>query len=128
VEWVLQKLNINYLLVSRANAIPDSSDADNIISYDALTTDLISQYTLIINTSPLGMYPNVDQLPSLPYQAITAQHHLYDLIYNPAETLFMKKGLAQGATVQNGLNMLHIQAEESWRIWNTPAPLMENEN
>jgi shikimate dehydrogenase len=74
------------------------------------------------------MYPNVAELPSLPYQAITAQHHLYDLIYNPAETLFMKKGLAQGATVQNGLNMLHIQAEESWRIWNTPTPLLENEN
>ncbi|MEY3118798.1 MAG: shikimate dehydrogenase, partial [Bacteroidota bacterium] len=110
------------------NAILDSSDVNNIISYDALTTDLISQYTLIINTSPLGMYPNVDQLPSLPYEAITSQHHLYDLIYNPAETLFMKKGMAQGATVQNGLNMLYIQAEESWRIWNTPTPLMENEN
>jgi shikimate dehydrogenase len=128
VEWVLQKLNINYLLVSRANAIQYSSDADNLISYNALTTDLISQYTLIINTSPLGMYPNVDDLPSLPYEAITAQHHLYDLIYNPAETLFMKKGLAQGATVQNGLNMLHIQAEESWRIWNTLTPLLEDKN
>jgi len=128
VEWVLQKLNINYLLVSRANAIADSSEPNHIVSYDALTADLIGQHTLIINTSPLGMYPNVDQLPSLPYEAITAQHHLYDLIYNPAETLFMKKGLTQGATVQNGLNMLHIQAEESWRIWNTPTPLLENEN
>ena len=128
VEWVLQKLNINYLLVSRANAIADSSDAGNTISYEALTTDLLSRYTLIINTSPVGMYPNVDELPSLPYDAITAQHHLYDLIYNPAETLFMKKGLAQGATVQNGLNMLHIQAEESWRIWNTPTPPLENGN
>ena len=126
VEWVLQKLNINYLLVSRTNA--DSSESGNAISYDALTTELLSQYTLIINTSPVGMYPDVDELPSLPYAAITAQHHLYDLIYNPAETLFMKKGLAQGATVQNGLNMLHIQAEESWRIWNTSTPPLENEN
>ena len=122
------KIKYYYLLVSRANAIADSSEADHIISYDALTTDLISQYTLIINTSPLGMYPNVDELPSLPYDAITAQHHLYDLIYNPAETLFMKKGLSQGATVQNGLAMLHIQAEESWRIWNTPTPPLENGN
>lgn len=128
VEWVLQKLNIKYLLVSRDNAKTDSSDSDNVISYDALSNDLLGQYTLIINTSPVGMYPNVDDLPSLPYEAITAQHHLYDLIYNPAETLFMKKGLAQGATVQNGLNMLHLQAEESWRIWNTPKPLLENEN
>ena len=116
------------MLVSRTNANADSSESGNAISYDALTTELLSQYKLIINTSPVGMYPNVDELPSLPYAAITAQHHLYDLIYNPAETLFMKKGLAQGATVQNGLNMLHIQAEESWRIWNTSTPPLENEN
>ena len=128
VEWVLQKLNINYLLVSRTNANANSWESGNAISYEALTTELLNQYTLIINTSPVGMYPNEDELPSLPYDAITAQHHLYDLIYNPAETLFMKKGLSQGATVQNGLAMLHIQAEESWRIWNTPTPPLENGN
>jgi shikimate dehydrogenase len=124
----LQKLNINYLLVSRTNANADSSELGNAISYEAVSTELLKQYTLIINTSPVGMFPKVDELPRLPYEAITAQHHLYDLIYNPAETLFMKKGLAQGATVQNGLAMLHIQAEESWRIWNTPKPPLENGN
>ena len=128
VEWVLQKLNINYLLVSRTNVNSATEELGNTITYDSITVDLLGQYTLIINTSPIGMYPNVDQAPSLPYDAITKQHHLYDLTYNPAETLFMKKGLAQGASVQNGLNMLHIQAEESWRIWNTTTPLLENDD
>ena len=127
VEWVLQKLNIQYLFVSREVASKDGVDPVQLISYDAVSSDIIDQYTLIINTSPVGMFPNIDQTPSLPYASLTDKHHLYDLIYNPAETLFMQKGLAQGATVQNGLKMLHIQAEESWRIWNTPTPIMDNE-
>lgn len=128
VEWVLQKLNIQYLFVSRLNASNEAVKPTHLIHYDELSAEIIDQYTLIINTSPLGMYPNMDQAPSIPYEALTAKHHLYDLIYNPAETLFMKKGLTKGATVQNGLNMLHIQAEESWRIWNTPTPMLENGN
>ena len=82
------------------------------------TKSIVEMHTLIINTSPVGMFPNVHDAPPIAYEGITAQHHLYDLVYNPVETLFMKDGLAKGATVQNGLAMLHIQAEESWAIWN----------
>jgi len=110
VQWVLEKLNIQYQVVSRK--------ANTGLSYDQLPASVIESHTLIINTSPLGMYPNIHEAPPIAYDAITAKHHLYDLVYNPTETLFMKKGLEKGATVQNGLAMLHIQAEESWAIWN----------
>jgi len=110
VQWVLQKLHIQYQVVSR------KGNAN--LTYDQLSTSVIESHTLIINTSPLGMFPNVNEAPPIAYEGITAQHHLYDLVYNPTETLFMKNGLAKGATVQNGLAMLHIQAEESWAIWN----------
>ena len=110
VQWVLQKLNIQYQVVSRKG--------NTNLTYDQLSASVIESHTLIINTSPLGMYPNTNEAPNIAYDAITAQHHLYDLVYNPTETLFMKNGLAKGATVQNGLAMLHIQAEESWAIWN----------
>lgn len=128
VEWVLQKLNIQYMFVSRKNSTTDTIVSADFISYDALSADIIDQYTLIINTSPVGMYPNVDQAPILPYEALSSKHHLFDLIYNPAETMFMQKGLAQGATVQNGLEMLHLQAEESWRLWSTLTPLLDHGN
>ena len=113
VQWVLEKLNIQYQVVSRKeNAI------DGNLSYEQLNKSIIESHTLIINTSPLGMFPNMHEAPPIAYEAITAQHHLYDLVYNPRETLFMQKGLEKRATVQNGLDMLHIQAEESWAIWN----------
>ena len=110
VQWVLEKLKIQFQVVSR------KGNAN--LTYDQLSASVIESHTLIINTSPLGMFPNVNEAPPIAYDAITAQHHLYDLVYNPTETLFMKNGLAKGATVQNGLAMLHIQAEESWAIWN----------
>jgi len=119
VQWVLQKLNIQYQVVSRkSNTIEENTELKASLSYDQLSNSIIESHTLIINTSPLGMFPNVNEAPPIAYDAITAQHHLYDLVYNPIETLFMKNGLAKGATVQNGLDMLHIQAEESWTIWN----------
>ena len=118
VEWVLQKLSINYLLVSRTNANANSWESDNAISYEALTTELLNQYTLIINTSPVGMYPHVNEAPALNYEALTDKHHLYDLIYNPVETAFLIEGKKRGTQVKNGLEMLELQAEESWRIWN----------
>jgi shikimate dehydrogenase len=119
VQWVLQKLNIQYQVVSRrGNTLEENSEMKASLSYDQLSNSIIESHTLIINTSPLGMYPNTNEAPNIAYDAITAQHHLYDLVYNPTETLFMKNGLAKGATVQNGLDMLHIQAEESWAIWN----------
>jgi shikimate dehydrogenase len=119
VQWVLQKLNIQYQVVSRrGNAIEANTEMKSNLSYEQLTKSIVESHTLIINTSPLGMYPNVNEAPLIAYEGITAEHHLYDLVYNPTETLFMQNGLAKGATVQNGLAMLHIQAEESWAIWN----------
>ena len=119
VQWVLQKLKIQFQIVSRkGNAIEANNEMKAYLSYDQLAASVIESHTLIINTSPLGMYPNTNEAPPIAYEGITAQHHLYDLVYNPIETLFMKNGLAKGATVQNGLAMLHIQAEESWAIWN----------
>ncbi len=116
VEWVLQKLNISYQVVSRTSSV-------NKLTYEQVTPEMLAIHTLIINTSPVGMYPNVQDAPVLPYEAMGMHHHLYDLVYNPNETLFLKKGAAQGATIQNGLAMLHIQAEKSWEIWNAPTPI-----
>ncbi len=115
VEWVLQKLNIQYQFVSR-------TEKEGTITYDNLTPGIVEAHTLIINTTPIGMFPNVNDAPALPYEALTAKHHLYDLIYNPALTLFLEKGKKQGATIQNGLEMLHLQAEASWEIWNAKMP------
>jgi len=111
VEFVLKKLNINYQFVSR------NATADHLM-YSDLNESIISEHTLIINTSPVGQFPNIDQSPIIPYQFITSKHHLLDLIYNPAETSFLQKGKAMGASTQNGYEMLILQAEESWRIWN----------
>jgi shikimate dehydrogenase len=114
VEYVLQKLQIEYLFVSRSI----SGRSPQPITYNDLSPDVIRQHRLIINTTPVGMYPAVDHAPDIPYEALTAQHYLFDLIYNPAETLFLKKGAEKGAVTKNGADMLIIQAEESWRIWN----------
>jgi shikimate dehydrogenase len=118
VEWVLKKLGIAYQLVSR-------KASEGCISYASLTQDMIAAHTLLIHTSPVGMFPNVDEAPNLPYEAITSKHHLYDLVYNPAVTKFLEKGAAQGATTQNGLEMLHLQADASWEIWNSETPFIQ---
>ncbi len=112
VEYVLEKNGINYLLVSR-NPKTDQ------ISYTDLDLELIRAHPLIINTTPVGMYPDIAASPDIPYEYITENHFLFDLIYNPAKTLFLQKGESQGAFIQNGEGMLVIQAEESWKIWNT---------
>ena len=126
VEWVMQNLQIKYQFVSRnAHHNKEQVNQSNFIGYNQLTDSIIEKHTLIVNTSPLGMYPNVNETPAIPYEAISSQHHLFDLIYNPSETLFLSKGKAQGATIQNGLEMLHIQAEESWKIWNAETPIIQ---
>lgn len=119
VAWVLQKLGISFKYVSR------SSNAEEVISYEALNNTILQEHLLIINTSPVGMYPHVNEVPALNYEALTDKHHLYDLIYNPAETLFLTKGKERGASIQNGLEMLHLQAEASWEIWNSEKPLVQ---
>ena len=113
VEWVLGRLGISWLTVSRRPR-PGSGS----IGYEDVDAGLLAEHTLVINTTPLGMYPHSDECPPLPYEAMTSRHYLFDLIYNPAKTLFLQKGEARGATVENGLEMLVLQAEESWRIWN----------
>jgi len=108
VQYALQKRKMVYLRVSR-------SRQKGHLTYDDLTPEIIQKHQLIINTTPLGMHPNVEAAPKLPYQALTPNHLLFDLIYNPAETLFMKKGREQGATVSNGLRMLELEA--AWTVW-----------
>ena len=112
VEYVLKRLNISYRSVSRK---PSSQN----LSYEQVTTDVIKKFKLIINTTPLGMYPNVVQAPDIPYEALGSQHLLFDLIYNPEKTLFLKKGEEMGAEIKNGLEMLTILAEENWTNWNS---------
>lgn len=111
VEFALDQLNITYKYVSR------KPSAKN-FSYEQLTDELMQEYTLIINTTPLGMHPNIVEAPQIPYHALGPKHYLFDLIYNPAKTLFLQKGEKQGAAIKNGHEMLVLQAEESWRIWN----------
>ena len=87
------------------------------ITYEEITPKVMEQYPVIVNTTPLGMYPNVNACPDIPYDLLTSDHLLYDLLYNPDETLFMRKGKEKGAVVKNGLEMLLLQAFAAWEIW-----------
>ena len=110
VQYVLEKLNIDFKYVSRT---PQS----NQLTYSNIDKNTLTEYHLIINTTPLGMSPKIDSCPAIAYEHLTDQHLLYDLVYNPPETLFLKKGKDQGATIKNGLEMLVLQAEKSWEIY-----------
>ncbi|MCE7067784.1 shikimate dehydrogenase [Dyadobacter sp. CY326] len=110
VQVALQDLHMEYILVSRQKS-------DDSIVYEAITEEVMSSHLLIINTTPLGTFPKTEECPAIPYDLLTKQHYLYDLVYNPAETLFLKKGIEKGAAVQNGLKMLELQAEKAWDIW-----------
>lgn len=114
VQYVLSKRGIDYLLVSRGE-----KSTLHTISYAQLNADALAEHTIIINCSPVGMSPDDDTCPDLPYDHITPKHYLYDLVYKPAKTLFLQKGEEQGAAIQNGADMLILQAEASWKIWNT---------
>ena len=111
VEFVLQKLGITYKYVSRKPSV-------NNYSYEQITPAVIAAHPLIINTTPLGMYPKINEAPPIPYESLTPAHYLFDLVYNPERSLFLQKGEERGAAVKNGHEMLVIQAEESWKIWN----------
>ncbi|MBC7722866.1 MAG: shikimate dehydrogenase [Pedobacter sp.] len=113
VEFVLKKRNIDYRIVSRTK----NSD-QNYLVYEDLNAGIIEEYSIIINTTPLGTFPKVEEAPNLPYHLLTPKHYLFDLVYNPAETKFLQLGKAQGATIKNGYDMLVLQAEENWKIWN----------
>ena len=110
----LQQLGIAGTYVSRKGG-------DGRLSYEELTAEVMATHTIIINCSPVGTYPNVQESPLIPYELLTEAHLLYDLVYNPSETAFLKKGAAHGATTKNGLEMLHKQALAAWNIWNEPA-------
>lgn len=112
VAYSLKELDIAYYFVSRTKK--DGID----LTYETLTEDIIRQYQIIINCSPVGTFPNVEACPDIPYKALTNGHILYDLIYNPEETTFLKLGKQQGAITINGLEMLKLQAEKAWSIWN----------
>ncbi|MFZ9695714.1 MAG: shikimate dehydrogenase family protein, partial [Chitinophagaceae bacterium] len=112
VRYVLKKNGIPYTLVGRNR----TSVIDLI--YNELDVATMQSHSIIINTTPLGTYPSIETYPPLPYEAIGPQHLLYDLVYNPAKTLFLQKGEERGARIKNGEEMLVLQAEESWRIWN----------
>lgn len=108
---VLEDLGIECQSVSRTH---DEGD----FTYEELTPEDIWEHSIIVNCTPLGMYPNMEAAPDIPYESITPEHVMYDMIYNPAETVFLKHGRKRGATTINGLQMLERQAEESWKIWN----------
>jgi len=107
----LKKLGITPTLVSR-------TPKEGMLGYNDLTPDVMQRHTIIVNCTPLGMHPEVNQCPDIPYERISAQHLLYDCIYNPEMTLFLSKGQAQGAATKNGMDMLFGQAKAAWKIWN----------
>ncbi len=113
VQYVLKKLGIEFLVVSRSE-----TDTANFIQYNQVTPDIIKEFRILVNATPLGMSPAEDTCPDLPYELLTADHYLFDLVYKPPKTLFLQKGEQQGATVINGFEMLIIQAEENWINWN----------
>ena len=112
IKYVLRKKGIRFVSASIEEL------KENEIRYTDIDKALIDSHLLIINATPLGTYPKVDACPSIPYEFISADHVLFDLVYNPEETLFLKKGKEKGATTCNGLKMLHMQAEKAWEIWN----------
>ncbi|MEP7144072.1 MAG: shikimate dehydrogenase [Ferruginibacter sp.] len=114
VQYVLKRLGIDFLVVTRNEILKDG-----FIRYNNIDQKIFNEYKVIINCTPVGMYPNENISPEIPYHLLTTEHYLYDLVYKPAKTLFLQKGEEKGTIVQNGYDMLLIQAEASWKIWNS---------
>lgn len=110
VCFVLKKLDIDYKIVSRV-------ERSNCVSYKHLSDDTILAHKLIINTSPVGMFPFVDEAPEINYEMLTSEHYLFDLVYNPTPSLFLKRGALKSCKIKDGLEMLHFQADAAWDIW-----------
>ena len=111
VEYVLKQYGVDVMFASR------NDSKDNVLNWDDINENVVKHHLLIVNCTPLGMFPNVDSKPDIPYSALTEGHLLVDLVYNPNETLFLKLGKEKGAKVLNGLTMLKQQAEKSWELW-----------
>ncbi|MBC7887532.1 MAG: shikimate dehydrogenase [Ferruginibacter sp.] len=114
VQYVLNSAGIEFLVVTRQGVLKDG-----FIQYKHMHPQILGEYRIIINCTPAGMYPHQNTAPEIPYQLLTTSHYLFDLVYQPAKTLFLQKGEERGAAIQNGYDMLLIQAEESWKIWNS---------
>ena len=112
IKYVLENKDIDFIFVSR------NPKEKNQIRYSDINKDIIDKFNIIINCTPIGTYPNLDSCPDIPYKYINEKNLIYDLTYNPPETLFIKKAKSQGATTINGMNMLKLQADKSWQIWN----------
>jgi shikimate dehydrogenase len=112
VAYVLEKIGIEYLYLVRKG-----QSANNKILFSEVTDSLIASHKVIVNSTPLGTYPNINECAPINYDILTSSHYLYDLVYNPEKTLFLQKGEAKGASTKNGYEMLVLQAEESWKIW-----------
>ena len=112
VKFVLEKLGIEYLVVSR-------KAQGKAKSYNDITAEILNEYLVIINCTPLGTFPDIQEAPPLPYKFLNASHYLFDLVYNPLVTKFLQYGKNMNCTIQNGYEMLVIQAEENWKIWNS---------
>jgi shikimate dehydrogenase len=112
VKYVLNQLGITFQTVVR-------TAAEGAITYNKLTADIMLNHEIIINTTPLGTYPDISSAPAIPYELLTKEHLVYDLVYNPEETSFLQKAKLRGAVVKNGLEMLHLQADKAWAIWNS---------
>ncbi|TAL58953.1 MAG: shikimate dehydrogenase, partial [Bacteroidetes bacterium] len=108
VAYILNISKIKFRFVSRNKSN---------LAYSVLNRSIVEEYSLIINTTPMGMFPNTNTCPDIPYEFLSSKHLLYDLTYNPEESLFLKKGKERGAQIKNGLEMLHLQAEKAWEIW-----------
>jgi len=111
IDYTLRRMGLETTFVSR-------SSKPGILTYGMLSEEILNDYLLIVNASPVGTFPHTNECPDIPYQFITGKHLLFDVVYNPAETLFMKKGKEKGAVVLNGETMLIGQAEAAWKIWN----------
>lgn len=111
IVYGLKQLGISATLVSRR-------PCEGQLTYADIDAQVLQAHTVVVNCSPIGMHPHVDEAPALPYELLSERHLCYDLVYNPAETAFMQRSAAQGATVKNGLEMLHLQALAAWEIWN----------
>jgi shikimate dehydrogenase len=112
IAYALNKMNIAYKFVSR-------KVDENMFLYSVLNQDILEKHTVIINCTPIGTHPNVNECPNIPFQFVTDKHLFFDLIYNPAETKFLIEAKKRGATIKNGYEMLELQAEKSWEIWNS---------
>jgi len=112
VVKALENLNIETILVSR------NPEEKGELSYNDLDEDVMDNYKIIVNTTPIGTYPNIEGCPAIPFELITPKHLLFDVVYNPEVTEFLKQGKKRGAVIKNGLEMLHLQALASWEIWN----------